>query len=98
MAGVPEQTVQKWIADGKLPVVASNGGKLVRVEDVQRLAGPTDPETRRDTVPPVPAPGANRGGEPGAAPPLIRDEAATESGPGVNAVIPGPDQLHHAQI
>src|SRR5436305_10961234 len=42
LAGVPEQTVQQWIADGKLPALAGNRGRLVRLEDVQRLLASED--------------------------------------------------------
>src|SRR5437764_7941293 len=37
MAGIPEQTVQQWIADGKVLAVAGDRGRLVRLLDVQRL-------------------------------------------------------------
>src|SRR5690242_16853097 len=37
MAGVPEQKVRQWIKDGKLPAIAGNRGRLVRLADVRRL-------------------------------------------------------------
>src|SRR5437868_4799541 len=43
MAGVPEQTVQQWIADGKVLAVAGNRGRLVRLMDVQRLVASEGP-------------------------------------------------------
>jgi DNA-binding beta-propeller fold protein YncE len=43
MAGIPEQTVQQWIADGKVLAVAGDRGRLVRLLDVQRLVASEGP-------------------------------------------------------
>ena len=39
MTGIPERTLRRWIAGGQLPAVAAKGGRLVALDDVDRLAG-----------------------------------------------------------
>lgn len=35
IAGVPERTARRWVADGHVPAVAAPGGRLVRVVDMR---------------------------------------------------------------
>jgi DNA-binding transcriptional MerR regulator len=41
VTGIPERTLRRWVADGKLPAIAGQRGRLVALADVQRLAALT---------------------------------------------------------
>ena len=52
LASVPEQGVQQWIAEGKLPAIAGHRGRVVGLVDVRQRVAPegTSPGTLAATV------------------------------------------------
>jgi len=38
MTGIPERTIRHWVTTGKLSAIAGERGRLVRLEDVHRIA------------------------------------------------------------
>ena len=37
LTGIPARTLRRWSRDGQLPAVAASGGKLVALDDVERI-------------------------------------------------------------
>ncbi len=37
LTGIPARTLRRWTRDGQLPAVAASGGKLVALDDVERI-------------------------------------------------------------
>ena len=48
MTGIPERTLRRWMTDGQLPAVAAKGGRLVALDDVERLASDARPRHGHD--------------------------------------------------
>ena len=53
MTGIPERTLRRWMSDGQLPAVAAKGGRLVAVDEVERLAGESRPSRGHGHDPPT---------------------------------------------
>jgi DNA-binding transcriptional MerR regulator len=39
MTGIPERTLRRWMSSGQLPATAAKGGRLIALDDVERIAG-----------------------------------------------------------